>query len=105
MNDIVNTSSKSKEKMSDSKVVKEILRSLVERFQSKVTSIEENKDIQLKLDKLVRNLQIYEANHRKEKKSKGLALNTKIESIDIEADSEIDHEIVTNFVKCYIKHF
>lgn len=43
------------------------------------------------------------ANHHKKTKSKGLVLNTKTESINM--DTKIDLEVFEIFVKCYKKHF
>lgn len=64
--------------MFDSNVARKNLRSILERFKLKITVIEESKDIdRLKLNKLIRNMQIYEKNHHK-KKSEGLVLNNKI---------------------------
>lgn len=81
LNDIVNTFNL-EEKMFDSKVMRKILRSLSEKFQPKFTATEESKNIDtLKLDELIGNLQTYDANHYKKKKSKSLALNTKTESM------------------------
>lgn len=46
-----------------------------------------------------------EANNQKEKKFQGLALNTKYKSVEFDTNSEIDHEMIDNFVKCYKLHF
>ena len=49
------------EKMKDSKVVRKILRSLLESFRAKVTTIEESKDLdEIKVQELVSSLQTYE---------------------------------------------
>lgn len=47
------------------------------------------------------NLQTHGANSLKKKKSKGVTLNTKLESIDLDTDSEIDYALVVNFAKRY----
>lgn len=48
---------------------KKILKSLQERFKSKITDNEESKDVdKLKLDEFVDNMQTYEANHNNNKK-------------------------------------
>ena len=61
LNDIVNSSFNLKEPILDSKVVRTILRSLLERFRAKVTVIEESKDIDsMRLDELVGSIQTYE---------------------------------------------
>ena len=49
------------EKMKDSKVVRKILRSLLESFRAKVTAIEESKDLdEIKVQELIGSLQTYE---------------------------------------------
>ena len=61
LKDIVNCAFNLGEYIAESKIVKKILRSLLERFHAKITAIEEVKDIdQLPLTKLVGNLQTYE---------------------------------------------
>ena len=61
LNDIVNSSFNLGEPIPDSKVVRKILRSLPERFKSKVTAIEESKNIDsLRVDELVGSIQTYE---------------------------------------------
>ena len=58
LSDIVNSSFNLGEKMPESKVIRKILRSLPEKFQAKVTAIEESKNVdELKLEELVGNLQ------------------------------------------------
>lgn len=54
---------------------------------------------------MIGNLIIYKANHYKKKKSKGIALNVKPESIERDTDFEIDHKIVVNFAKCFKIYF
>ena len=50
-----------RESITESKIVRKILRSLLERFHAKITGIEEAKDInQIPLTKLVGNLKTYE---------------------------------------------
>ena len=54
LSDIVNSSFNLGESITDSKVIRKILRALPERFRPKVTTIEENKDIDsLRVDELV----------------------------------------------------
>ena len=58
-------------KIPESKVVGKFLRFLPDRFQPKVTAIEEAQDVDnLKLDQLVGNLQTYEAHRNFKKKQK-----------------------------------
>ena len=66
-----------REKIEDGKVVRKILRSLPESFQSKVTTIEESKDLdEIKIQKLIRSLQTYELGLPSLKSNKSLALKT-----------------------------
>ena len=59
--DIVNSSFNLSEPISNSKVVRKILRSLPNRFRAKVTAIKESKDMDsLKIDELVGSLQTFE---------------------------------------------
>ena len=91
--DIVNSAFNLGESIAESKIVRKILRSLLERFHAKITVIEEVKDIdQLPLTKLVRNLQTYEmelGSMGKGGKSKNLALKGIEEEIE---DSEDEDE-------------
>ena len=49
------------EKTEDSKVVRKILRSLLENFRAKVTTIEESKELnEIKVQELIGSLQTYE---------------------------------------------
>ena len=49
------------EKIEDSKIVRKILRSLLESFRAKVTAIEESKDLdEIKIQELIGSLQTYE---------------------------------------------
>ena len=61
LKDIVNSAFNLGECIAESKIVRKILRSLPKRFHTKITYIEEVKDIdQIPLTKLVRDLQTYE---------------------------------------------
>ena len=91
--DIVNSAFNLGVSIAESKIVRKILRSLPERFYSKITVIEEANDIdQLPLTELVVNLQTYEMGldlMGKGGKSKNLALTSIEEEID---DSEDEDE-------------
>ena len=86
------------------KVVRKVLRSLLERFHAKITAIEESKDIDfIPLMKLVGNLQTYElglTRIEKGSKSKSMALksNETNESFDDE-DSKMKSYITRQFKK------
>ena len=74
------------------KVVRKVLRSLLERFHAKITAIEESKDTKkIPLTKLVGNLQTYELGLTrigKSSKSKNLALKAKSSDTDESSDDE-----------------
>ena len=60
LSDNVNSSFNLGEPISDSKVVRKILRSLTDRFRPKVTTIKESKDINsMRVDELVGSIQTY----------------------------------------------
>lgn len=76
LNDTVNFSFNLGEKIADNKFLRKLSRSLPERFMSKVTAIEESKDIDsMKIDDLVWSLQTYELSFPQSKK-KSLALRS-----------------------------
>ena len=61
LKDIVNSAFNLGETIPEPKTVRKVLRSLIERFHTKITTIEESKDIdKIPLIELVRNLQTYE---------------------------------------------
>ena len=78
---IVNYAFNLGEKIPELKIVRKILRSLLERFLAKITTIEESKDIGIiPLIELIRNLQTYELDlvrTGKGVKSKNMALKMK----------------------------
>lgn len=83
-----------------------ILRSLPDRFQPKVTAIEEAQDVDnLKLDHLVGNLQTYEAHRNFKKKQKDTIAYSSAHRVreDFDEDCEIDSKITASFVKQFKK--
>ena len=74
------------------KIIRKILRSLLERFHAKITAIEESKDLDsIPLTELIGNLQTYElglARVGKGGKGKNMALKTKIDDNDESFDDE-----------------
>ena len=75
LNDIVNSAFNLGEVYDQSKVVRKILRSLIEDFRSKVTAIIESKDVDTTaIDELVGSSQSYKSNLPKTSKSKSMAL-------------------------------
>ncbi|KAL6986439.1 hypothetical protein U1Q18_052640 [Sarracenia purpurea var. burkii] len=101
LSDVVNSSFILGEKIPESRIVCKILRSLPERFQPKVTAIEESKDIDLlKVEHLVGNLQTFESNLRQPKKSKGIALKSSKAEKDLsDNDTDSDSESVSLLVE------
>ena len=74
LKDIVNSTFNLGESIAKSKIVRKILRSLLERFHAKITTIEEAKDInQIPLTELVRNLQTFEMGNGKRWKEQKLS--------------------------------
>ena len=86
LKDIVNSAFNLGETIPKSKIVRKVLRSLLERFHAKITTIEESKDIdKIPLTELVGNLQTYELRLTrigKSSKSKSMALKAKSSDID-----------------------
>ena len=61
LKDVVNLAFNLEDTIPEPKVVRKVLRSLLERFHAKISTIEESKDIDsIPLTKLVGNLQTYE---------------------------------------------
>ena len=79
------------EKMKDSKIVRKILRSLLESFCAKVTAIEESKDLdEIKIQELIGSLQTYKLSLPSQRKSKSLALKTINERLEAQDSSNED---------------
>ena len=92
------------EKTEDSKIVRKILRSLLESFRAKVTAIEESKDLDdIKVQKLIGSLQTYELSLPNQRKSKSLALKIVNEKVDVHDSSEDD--IVEKDIAYLAKNF
>ena len=92
LKDIVNSAFNLGESITESKIVRKILRSLPERFHAKITAIEEVKGIdKIPLTELVGNLQTYEMGlgvMGKGEKSRNLALKGIEEEIDNSEDED-----------------
>ena len=92
LKDIVNSAFNLGETIPGPKIVRNVLRSLLERFHAKITAIEKSKDIdKIPLTKLVGNLQIYELGLTrigKSSKSKSMALKAKSSDTDESSDDE-----------------
>ena len=85
LNDIVNSTFNLGETIPEPKIVRKVLRSLLERFNAKITAIEESKDIdKIHLIELVGNLQTYELGLT----SKSMALKAKTSDMDKSSEDE-----------------
>ena len=106
LKDMVNSTFNLRETIPEPKIVRKVLRSLLERFHAKITAIEESKDIdKIPLTELIANLQTYElglSRIGKLGKDKCMALKAKssdtYESSDDE-DSKMKSYITRQFMK------
>ena len=106
LKDIVNSTFNLRETIPKPKIVRKVLKSLLERFHAKITAIEESKDIdKIPLIELVGNLQTYElglTRIEKSSKSKSMALKAKSSDTDessIDEDSKMKSYITRQFKK------
>ena len=92
LKDIVNSTFNLGKHIPKPKIVRKVLKSLLERFHAKITVIEESKDIdKIPLMELIDNLQTYELGLTrlgKESKSKSMTLKAKRNKIDESSDDE-----------------
>ena len=92
LKDIVNSAFNLGETIPEPKIVRKVLRSLLERFHAKIMVIEQSKDIdKVPLIELVGNLQTYElrlSRIGKSGKSKSMALKAKNSDTDESFDDE-----------------
>ena len=102
LKDIVNFAFNLGESIAESKIVRKILRSLPKRFNAKITTIEEVKDIdQIPLTELVENLQTYEMRlglMGKGGKIRNLALKGIEEEIKDSKDEDDDEDENLTFI-------
>ena len=90
LNDIVNPTFNLGEVYDQPKIVRKILRSLIDEFRPKVTAIIESKDVDfIPVDELVGSLQSYESNLPNTNKSKSMALKTVDDVEDFGFDNEL----------------
>ena len=106
LKDIVNSTFNLGETIPEPKIVRKVLRFLPERFQAKITAIEESNDIdKIPLTELVGNLQTYELGLTrigKSSKSKSMALKAKSSDTDESSndkDSKMKSYITWQFKK------
>ena len=82
LNDIINSAYNLGEIYDQPKIVRKILKSLIEDFRPKVTAIIESKDVDsIPVDELVRSLQSYELDLSKTSKSKSKSLKS-VDDVD-----------------------
>ena len=100
LKDIMNSTFNLGEIILEPKIVRKVLKSLLERFHAKITAIEESKDIdKIPLTKLVGNLQTYELGLTrigKSSKSKSMALKAK--SCDTDKSSNDDDSKMKSYI-------
>ena len=106
LKDIVNLAFNLRETIPKPKIVRKVLRSLLERFHAKITMIEELKDIDKNpLTELVGNLQTYDlglSRIGKSSKSKSMALKAKSSDMDESSDDE-DSKMKSYIIKQFKK--
>jgi hypothetical protein len=79
--------------VSDVKLIRKILKSLPKCFRIKMTTIEESKDLyKMKIEELVRSLQIYEYSLPPVKKAKTIALKASKKKARVSFDEDSDNE-------------
>ena len=100
LRDIVNLAFNFGETIPEPKIVRKVLRFLLERFHAKIIVIEESQDIdKISLTELIGNLQTYELGLTrigKSGKSKSMALKAKSNDMDESSDDD------DSKMKCYI---
>ena len=110
LKDIVNSAFNLGETILEPKIVRKVLRLLLERFYARITVIEESKDIdKIPLTELVGNLQTYElglTRIRKSSKSKSMALKAKNSDTDESSNNEDSKmkSYITRQFKKFMKH-
>ena len=103
LNDIVNSAFNLGEVYDQSKVVRKILRSLIEDFRSKVIAIIESKDVDtIAIDELVGSFQSYGSDLPKTSKSKSMALKFVDDVDDCGFDDEISSIEIVYLAKNFI---
>ena len=102
LNDIVNSAYNLGEIYDQAKIVRKILRSLIENFRPKVIAITKSKDVgSIPVDELVGSLQPYELDLPKTNKSKSLALKS-VDDVDV---SGFDDELSATEIAYLAKNF
>ena len=107
LKDIVNLAFNLGEIIPEPKIVRKVLRSLLERFYAKITAIKESKDIdKIPLTELVGNLQTYELGlTRIGKSGKGKSMALKAKSSDTEESSDDEDSKMKSYITREFKKF
>ena len=107
LKDIVNSAFNLGETILEPKIVRNVLRSLPERFHAKIIVIKESKDIdKIPLTELVGNLQTYELGLTKIGKSgKGKSMALKAKSSDIDESSDDEDSKMKSYITRQFKKF
>ena len=89
-----------RETIPESKIVRKVLKSLLERFHANITAIEKSKDIdKIPLTELVGNLQTYELGLTKiGKSSKGKSMALKAKSSDTDESSDDEDSKMKSYI-------
>ena len=107
LKNIVNSAFNLKETIPEPKIVRKVLRSRPERFQAKITAIEESKDIdKIPLTESVGNLQTYELGLiRIGKSSEGRSMALKAKSSDTDESSNDEDSKMKSYITQKFKKF
>ena len=107
LKDIVNSAFNLGETIPEPKIVRNVLRSLPERFHAKIMAIEESKDIdKIPLTELVGKLQTYELGlTRIGKTSKGKSMALKAKSSEIDESSDDEDSKMKSYITRQFKKF
>ena len=107
LKDIVNSASNLGETIPEPKIVRKVLRSLLERFHAKITAIEESKDIdKIPLTELVGNLQTYKLGlTRIGKTGKGKSMALKVKSSETDKSSDDEDSKMKSYITKQFKKF
>ena len=107
LKDIVNSALNLGKTILEPKIVRKVLRSLLERFHAKITVIEESKDIdKISLTEPVGNLQTYELRlTRIGKSGKGKSMALKAKSNDTEESSDDEDSKMKSYITRQFKKF
>ena len=107
LKDIMNSAFNLGETISEPKIVRKVLRSLLERFHAKIMETEESKDIdKIPLTELVGNLQTYELGlTRIGKSGKGKSIALKAKSSDIDESSDDEDSKLKSYITRQFKKF